>query len=123
MTEYMEKSNERVLLLPQCETVEALEHIEEIVAIDGLDGIFIGPFDLSICMGIPAQFDHSDFRAAIDRILLACKKAGKICLVFSSDPDEAHTFLDMGFDAVANSIDSIVFIEAYRNIVHRIRES
>ncbi len=123
LTEYMEKSNERVLLLPQCETVEALEHIEEIVAIDGLDGIFIGPFDLSICMGIPAQFDHPDFRAAIDRILLACKKAGKICLVFSSDPDEARTFLDMGFDAVANSIDSIVFIEAYRNIVHRIRES
>ena len=123
LEEYMEKSNERVLVLPQCETIEALEHIEEIVGIEGLDGIFIGPFDLSICMGIPARFDHPDFKAAMDRILLACKRAGKLCLIFSSDPAEARRYLNMGFDAVANGIDAIVFTEAYRNIVRGIRGS
>lgn len=121
LEEYMEKSNERVLVLPQCETEEALEQIEEIVEIEGLDGIFIGPFDLSICMGIPAQFEHPDFKAALDRILLACRKAGKLCLIFGSDPDESRRYLEMGFDAVADSIDAIVFTEAYRAIVRDIR--
>ena len=53
LEDYMRNSNEKVLLLPQCETREALDDIEEIVGIDGIDGIFIGPYDLSISMGIP----------------------------------------------------------------------
>ena len=48
--------NEQVLVIPQCETVGALENIETIVNMEGVDGIFIGPFDLSISMGIPGQF-------------------------------------------------------------------
>ena len=74
--EYMVNSNEKVLLLPQCETREVLDSIEEITNIDGIDGIFIGPYDLSISMGIPGQFDAPAFRQAISRILNACKRTG-----------------------------------------------
>ena len=49
---YMETCNHETLLLPQCETVGCLEHIEEITAMDGVDGIFVGPFDLSIALGL-----------------------------------------------------------------------
>ena len=118
---YMENSNEHVLLLPQCETEEALEHIEEIVQIPGIDGIFIGPFDLSIGMGIPAQFDSPAFTAAVDRILNACKRAGKLCMTFTTSAEDARAELARGFDAVANDIDSTVFAEAYRKMVDRIR--
>ncbi|MBQ6582483.1 MAG: hypothetical protein IJH77_01510, partial [Mogibacterium sp.] len=83
---YMQNSNDKVLLLPQCETVEALDQIEEIVQIDGIDGIFIGPYDLSVCMGIPGQFDKTEFREAVQRILRACKDAGKLCVMFTMDP-------------------------------------
>jgi len=58
VAETMEKMNAATLLLPQCETAEALAHIEEIVALEGVDGVFIGPFDLSIALGLPGQFDH-----------------------------------------------------------------
>ena len=68
LEEYFAKSNEKLMLIPQCETVEALEQIEEIAALPGVDGIFIGPFDLSISMGIPGQFDNPDFKAAMERI-------------------------------------------------------
>lgn len=54
---YMETSNRETLLLPQCETVGCLEHIEEITAMDGVDGIFVGPFDLSIALGHPGEFN------------------------------------------------------------------
>lgn len=122
LVEYMQNSNEKVLLLPQCETAEALENIEEIVKIDGIDGIFIGPFDLSICMGIPAQFDSPEFQAAMDRILKACKDAGKLCMTFTSNVAEARDYISRGFDAVANSIDTIVFAQAYKTMTEEIRK-
>ncbi len=121
LTEYMQNSNDKVLLLPQCETKEALDNIEEIVQIEGIDGIFIGPFDLSICMGIPGRFDAPEFKAAVDRILRACKQAGKLCMTFTGTPEEAKMYIDKGFDAVANSIDTIVFAQAYRSMVDEIR--
>ena len=120
LVKYMQNSNERVLVLPQCETQEALENIEEILQINGLDGIFIGPFDLSISMGIPTQFDHPDYKAAIARIQKACKKAGKLCMIFAGSVEETKRDLESGMDAVAISIDTIVFTEAYRNLVKQI---
>ena len=122
LEEYMRNSNDKVLLIPQCETAEALENIEAIAAIDGIDGIFVGPFDLSICMDIPGQFDHPRFCSAIDRILSACRKAGKLCMIFTSTPEEARRYLDKGFHAVANNLDAAVIAQAFRAMVRSIRE-
>lgn len=121
LVDYMKNSNEHVLMIPQCETKEALENIEEIIQIDGLDGIFIGPFDLSISMGIPAQFDHPDYKAAIARIQKACNEAKKFCMIFASSVEESRKDLEAGMDAIAVSIDTIVFTEAYRNLVNQVR--
>lgn len=60
--ETMRHFNGETLLFPQCETAEALAIIEDICAVDGVDGIFVGPFDLSISMGMPGQFDARNFR-------------------------------------------------------------
>ena len=102
-------------------SLEELERIEEIVAMEGIDGIFVGPFDLSISMGMPGQFEHSDFCKAMDRILAACKDAGKICMTFTSTPAEATMYLAKGYDAVANSLDSIIFAKAFREMAEKIR--
>ena len=61
MPAYFETSNRETLLFPQCETLGCLEHLEEIVILPGIDGIFVGPFDLSTAMGIPGQFDKPEF--------------------------------------------------------------
>ncbi len=121
LEEFMYNSNEKVLLLPQCETRDALENIEEIVNIEGIDGIFIGPFDLSISMGIPGQFDIPEFRQAINRVLIACKEAGKLCMIFTNSIEDAKKYMNQGFDAVANSIDTIMFMNAYKEMVENIR--
>ena len=88
---------------------------------DGIDGIFVGPFDLSVCMGIPLQFSRPEFRAAVERILNACREAGKISMIYTSTPEEARKYLDMGFDAVSNSLDSILIAQAYREMTAAIR--
>ena len=98
-----------------------LEQIEEIVAIDGLDGIFIGPFDLSTCLGIPGQFQSETYLAAKERVLKACKAAGKPCYILSMTPPEAHALLAEGYAGVAHSLDFAIFTEAYKKEVAAIR--
>ncbi len=121
VAEYMTASNDRLLVLPQCETRECYEEIEEVLAIEGIDGIFVGPFDLSISLGMPGDFENPEFKAAVARILKACKKAGKYSLIFSTAIDQARAYLEQGFDGVAHSIDFTVFTEAYKAAMAEIR--
>lgn len=122
LEEYMANSNDKLMVIPQCETVESLEQIEEIAALDGVDGIFIGPFDLSISMGIPGQFTAPEFVAAVDRIIKAFHDVGKPAYIYTNNPAESRVRLASGADGVANSLNSVVMVEAYRRIVKEIKE-
>ncbi|NEU30616.1 hypothetical protein GN156_07455 [bacterium LRH843] len=117
---YMEICNRETLLIPQCETVGCLENIEAIVAIDGVDGIMIGPFDLSIAMGKPAQFDDLEIKGAIDKVLNACKAASKMCIIFAGNPESASHYLAKGFDSVIVGTDNTVLIKAYQDLLSNI---
>lgn len=117
---YFKKANALTMLIPQCETVECLENIEQIAALDGIDGIFVGPYDLSTALGKPAQFEDPEIQAAIARVLAACKAAGKLSFIYTGDLAKAREYLDMGFDSVTYCLDAIVLVEAYREAVRRI---
>ena len=117
----MEHFNAETLLIPQCETVGALNNIETIAALDGVDGIFVGPFDLSISMGIPGDFANPEFQAALDRITKACKDAGKFCMLFGGNPDAVVAGYERGFDAMAYSLDAALIIEALKEKVGAIK--
>ena len=106
--DYFEWANENTLLIPQCETVEAVNEIEKIVGIDGVDGIFIGPYDLSVSMDIPRQFDHPEFTASIERVLKACKEAGKYAFTIGITPEDARQKFKQGFDGVLTSDISLL---------------
>ncbi len=118
---YYEKSNDKLMVIPQCETAEALEEIERIAAIEGLDGIFIGPYDLSTAMGIPGQFGAPVFLAAEERIKRACEAAGIPCYILSMSVEEGASLLNAGYAGVAHDLDFDVFTKAYREIVSGIR--
>ena len=119
--EFMANSNEKLMVIPQCETAESLEHIEEIAALEGIDGIFIGPFDLSISMGIPAKFQLPEFKAAVKRIVDAFHNEGKPAYIYANNPAESRAYLADGIDGVANSLNSIVLTEAYKKLVAEIK--
>ncbi|NLC72429.1 MAG: hypothetical protein GX684_01450 [Ruminococcaceae bacterium] len=113
---YMKECNKRCLVIPQCETKEALDSIEEIAAIKGVDGIFIGPFDLSLALGVPGQFFTPVMQNAIKRILDACKKHRKKAYIFASTPEMAQKFFAMGADSVTCGLDAGMLISAAKSV-------
>ncbi len=118
---YMQACNERCKVIPQCETREALDQIEEIAAIPGVDGIFVGPCDLSIALGIPLQFEHPMLLEACERILNACHSNGIEALIFAANMNDALRWAAKGYDSVAYSLDAGVLISAYQKLVQEFR--
>ena len=75
--EYFHTANDALLCIPIIESEQAVEGIEAIVSVEGIDGVHIGPMDLSISMGIFKQFDHPRYLAAIEKMRQACRKHKK----------------------------------------------
>ena len=118
---YFETSNRETLLIPQCETRGCLENIEEIVGLKGVDGIFVGPYDLSAALGKPGRFDDEEVKTAIQRVLEACKAAKKLSFIYAGSKKDAAERFAMGYDSVTFGMDAIVLTEAYKRIVVDIR--
>ena len=76
-TNYLAEADDGILYMVIIETAEAVEAIDDIFAVDGVDAYLVGPYDLSISLGIPGQFDQAQFTDAVDRIFAAAVKAGK----------------------------------------------
>ena len=121
MDGYMAEANASTLLIPQCETAGCLEHIEEIAAVEGVDGIFIGPFDLSIALGIPGQFGDPLLTEGIERVRRACAAAGKLCIMYAGSGEAAKRYFDQGFTSVAAGLDIEVLKLAVRGIASAAR--
>lgn len=117
LTEAMKTTNDRILVIPQCETKELLDVIAEVAQIDGVDGVFIGPFDLSISMGLAGQFDHPRFKTAVEEIRQTVKAAGKILLYFTMDPTATGSLAALGYDGITLSLDTKVLNNAYKKLV------
>ena len=101
--DYLSQSNELTTLLPMVETRRALGNLDEILAVDGIDGVFVGPFDLSINLsgGRVGGANDPDVHAALPKVVEAARKAGKIAGIYATGADEANRFFAMGFNLVS----------------------
>ncbi|KAF4456377.1 24-dihydroxyhept-2-ene-17-dioic acid aldolase [Fusarium albosuccineum] len=99
-TEYLQQANDSLLTIVQIETKEALESIDEIAAVEGIDVLFIGPFDLGNNIGHPIidGVMTQELKDAIARVLAASQKAGKKTGVYCTGGEQAKLFADQGFD-------------------------
>lgn len=108
MTEYLQQANESLLTMVQIETREALDAVEEIAAIPGIDVLFIGPFDLGNNIGHPILDGvmEPELEQAIERILEATNKAGKKCGFFATSGEQAKQYADKGFHMISAALDT-----------------
>ena len=110
----MAAAHERTLLIAQIETGEGLSNVEAIAAVPGVDALWIGQFDLTNFMGIPAQFGHRDYLAAVDRIVAACAAHGKTAAILATDDAWARDYAAEGFRLMAYGIDPLLLQDALR---------
>ncbi len=113
--DYHRQASSGILTIVQIETREAVESVEEIAAVDGVDVVFVGPLDLSFNLGCPKQFDHPDLIAATDRVVAACRKENKAAGILSS-VETVHDHLARGFTFVAVGSDAGAAIEGLKKL-------
>ncbi len=103
--EYFSRAHELLTTVVQIETVEALNCIDDIAAVDGVDVLFIGPLDLSVNMGIAQQFTHPDFVRAKKKVVQAAKNAGKAAGILLLSIDQVPDAVETGLTFVALGSD------------------
>jgi 2-keto-3-deoxy-L-rhamnonate aldolase RhmA len=123
---YVKSANDDVLLIVQIEHVEAVRNIEAILSVKGIDGTFIGPYDLSMSMGIPGQLTHPDLLAARQRVLEATLAHGLAAGIHLVHPDRAAEDLAAvvaaGYRFIALGTDILFLGDSCRALHARARQ-
>ncbi len=115
--DYFATANDDLLCLVQIETAEAVENAEAIAAVDGVDVLFIGPLDLTVGLGIMKQFDHPSYRAAVEKIITACRNTGKIAGIVLLDVEVPEETVADGFTFIARASDGSVLASSLSELV------
>lgn len=120
--EYIQHANEACAVIVQIEHIRAVENVEEIINVAGIDGVFVGPWDLSASLGKPGQVEDPAVLAAIERVRAACQQRGMPLSVFANGVESARRYLAQGFTLIANGMDIWLMAEAAQNMVRGIRQ-
>jgi 2-keto-3-deoxy-L-rhamnonate aldolase RhmA len=123
VAEKMAALHERTLVIAQIETDEGLRNVEAIAAVPGIDALWIGHFDLTNFMGIPGQFQHPAYLAAVDRVVAACVATGKTAAILVTDDASARDYVARGFRLMAYGVDQALLQNALQRGLGVLRDA
>ncbi|GHC20911.1 HpcH/HpaI aldolase family protein [Aidingimonas halophila] len=115
--DYLSRAHEELCLIVQVESRQALDNLSAIAAVDGVDALFIGPYDLSAGLGHPGNPGHPEVQAAIDDAIRTIQMIGKRVGVLATDPDDARRYHGMGCDFIAAGIDILLLKQAAAEVL------
>lgn len=123
LQEYLNKYNKDNLCIANIESVPALERLDEMLALPGLDAVFIGPHDLSVSMGFPEKYDHPEFEAAVTNIIRSCRSKNiSVGIHFSERPERQMRWMKEGVNIVIHSSDFALFYQRLQDDLTSIRK-
>ncbi len=114
VAEKIRVANARTLVMCLIETEEGIRNVDEIAAVPGVDVLWLGHFDLTNFLGIPAQFDHPKYVQAIDRLVAAARKHNKVLACMTADDEWSRAYWQKGFRLFAVGVDSMLLQGALR---------
>ncbi len=120
---YIQTANDELCLLVQVETREALDQLEAIASVDGIDGVFIGPADLSASMGHPGNPNHPEVRTAIDNAIDRIRACGKAAGILVVDETWARECIDRGALFVAVGVDLLILARGAEAMAARFKST
>jgi 2-keto-3-deoxy-L-rhamnonate aldolase RhmA len=113
--DFFAQANEETCVILLLETVKAFENLDAIISVPGVDVAWVGHYDLTVSMGIPAQFEHPRFLAAMDELVTVCRRRGIAPGFLPSTPELAVHWISRGFRALSLGSDIGVFLDGVRN--------
>jgi 2-dehydro-3-deoxyglucarate aldolase len=121
--EYKKWVNDELVIIAQIEHIDAVENIEEIIKVDGIDGTIIGPYDLSGSMGYPGEFERDDVKEAVEKVLKVCKKNNTPSgfHVVDTEPEKLKSKIDQGCTFLAYGIDYFFMRDAAINGMKKLK--
>jgi 4-hydroxy-2-oxoheptanedioate aldolase len=120
---YLDRADAQMCLLVQIENLDGLAKLDEIVAVDGVDGVFIGPADLSASMGHRGNPGHPEVQDAIEDAIARIQKAGKAAGILSADQALARRYLELGAAFVAVGVDTTVLMRGLQTLVAAFKDT
>ena len=124
-SEYVSTANDKTLVIVQIEHETAVENIDAILDVPGIDGTFIGPYDLSMSMGLAGQLDHPNVVAARNRVLAATRARGLAAGIHLVHPDRAETeiraYVTAGYQFIALGTDILFLGDSAKALSHSAR--
>lgn len=121
MAEYLQHSNDEVMTILMIEHIAAVEKIDEILRVKGVDSVMIGTLDLSGSLGLLGQTNHPTVEAAVQRVLAACKRTNTPCGIIALSPEQAKLRVEQGFLNLIAGIDVDIFFRAARQTLAAVR--
>jgi 2-keto-3-deoxy-L-rhamnonate aldolase RhmA len=112
--EFFAQANEDLPVIIQVETVKAFENLEAIASVPGVDVLWVGHYDLTVSMGIPAQFDHPRLLQAMDDLVAVCGRHGVAPGFLPPSPESAAHWVSKGFRMISLGSDIGVFLDGMR---------
>lgn len=109
---YLAQANRETFIAVQAETRQAIESIDAIAAVEGVDCVFSGPFDLSVDLGIPGQLAHPEEVAAMERMIEGCRAQGKVAGTLMFDAPMLRTWINKGMRFVVYSGDMAMLADS-----------
>lgn len=119
--DYLQRANEEVCLLVQAETVTAMDNLEEIAAVDGVDGVFFGPADLAASMGQILDPGNKAVQQAVEDGMKLVLSKGKAAGILTTNQAFAQRCLDLGAQFVAVGVDTLLMTNSAKGLLDRYR--
>lgn len=116
-------ANARNLVIAQIETEHGLENVDEIAAVDGIDVLWVGHFDLTNFLGIPGEFDNKTYKDALKRVVKAGRDNGKGLGFMASDAKWAKDYKKLGFNMLATGTDHGILMAGVSGILDSVRDT
>ncbi|MDQ4077250.1 MAG: aldolase/citrate lyase family protein [Chloroflexota bacterium] len=122
LREYIAAANHDTAVIVQAEHIEAVENIESIVQVEGIDAILVGPYDLSASIGRMGQVDHPDVTAAIDHVKQVSLAAGVRLGIFGVSAGAVKPYLAQKYTLIVAGVDTLLLGQAARGILTQLKE-
>jgi 2-dehydro-3-deoxyglucarate aldolase/4-hydroxy-2-oxoheptanedioate aldolase len=120
-TDKIAGANARTMVIALVETATGIANVDAIAAVDGVDVVWLGHYDLTNFMGIPGQFDNPKFHAAVDSLVKACGNHGKTPGFLAGDERWASDFRARGFRMIAYGVDTLLMQRALADGIRLLR--